>query len=101
MLLNTDNTQNKADQQSDRSDNPLYVRKKGVRVKLRTSQGVTCIGTAHVMWPNGRISDLLNDERRFIPVTDVVIEGDPTRYDILTINKDSIELLFEIHRTLD
>jgi len=34
-------------------------------------------------------------------VTDVVIEGDPTRYDILTINKDSIELLFEIHRTLD
>ncbi len=82
----------------DRSYHPLYVKKKKVRVKVRLLNGKNCFGDCHVLWPDGRTSDVINDERAFLILTDATVEGEPKVYDILTINKEQIEMIFEIHR---
>lgn len=84
--------------EGDRSYHPEYIRKKAVRVRVQLSSGATCIGMCHVLWPDGRVSDEINDDRPFLPLTDVTVQGDSSKYDILTINKKHIELLFEIHK---
>ncbi|HAA59063.1 MAG TPA: hypothetical protein DCE42_30190 [Myxococcales bacterium] len=81
----------------ERSYHPDYVKKEKIRIKIRTTNGMMLFGNCHVVWPDGRVSDVINDKRAFLIVTDAIIEGDPNVYDILTINKDSIEMLFEIH----
>ena len=82
----------------DRSYHPLYVKKKKVRVKVRMLNGKNCFGDCHVLWPDGRTSDVVNDERPFLILTDATVEGEPQVYDVLTVNKKQIEMIFEIHR---
>jgi hypothetical protein len=93
-----DNTSESNSVKEDRSYHPSYIRKKKVRVKLRMQNGLSCIGDCHVLWPDGRTSDAINDERPFFLLTNATVEGERNVYDILTLNKSSIEMIFEIHR---
>jgi hypothetical protein len=81
----------------DRSYHPSFVKKKRVRVKILLDTGKSCIGYMHVLWPDGRVSDVINDEREFLPITDASLEGESATYHILTLNKKHITLLLEIH----
>jgi hypothetical protein len=86
------------DTQSPRADHPDFVRTKPKRVRIVLSDGTRCIGNVHVQWPDGRVSDIINDQRSFLPMTDVVVEGDSTQYTFLTISKAQISLIYEIKR---
>lgn len=81
---------------STRVSHPDYVPTRPVRVRIVLISGMRCIGDIHVKYPDGRVSDVLNDERTFTPLTNVVLEGDSTVYDFLTINKSQISVIFEI-----
>ena len=81
----------------DRSSHPQFVRKKPVRVKVRLLDGTNCFGNCHVLWPDGRTSDVINDERAFLILTGATVEGERHSYDVLTINKSQIAMIFEIH----
>ena len=83
---------------SSRSDHPEFVRTKPTRVRIVLADGSRCIGNVHVQWPDGRVSDIINDQRSFLPMTDVVVEGDSTQYTFLTISKAQISLIYEIKR---
>ena len=83
---------------SKRSDHPEFVRTKPTRVRIVLSDGTRCIGNVHVQWPDGRVSDIINDQRSFLPMTEVVVEGDSTQYTFLTISKAQISLIYEIKR---
>lgn len=83
------------EEKKDRSHREDYVKKKGVPVKICLKNGSYCIGLCHVLWPDGRTSDVLNDERPFIVVTNASLEGDSTSYDLISINKDHIQFLLE------
>ncbi len=83
---------------SPRSEHPEYVRTRPVRVRVVMVGGQRCIGSIHVKWPDGRVSDVLNDDREFVPMTDVVLEGDQTPYDFLTVNKTQIAMIYEMRR---
>ncbi len=89
---------NTSPSQADRSYHPDYVRKKRVRIKVRMTSGVYCIGDCHVVYPDGRTSDVVNDERPFLLLTDATVEGEHNVYSILTLNKSHISTIFEIHR---
>lgn len=84
--------------QQDRSYHPDFVKKKAIRVKVRMLDGHCCIGDCHVIWPDGRTSDVINDDRKFLILTDATVEGEHHVYNILTINKSRIEMIFELHR---
>jgi len=86
------------DSQSARIDHPDFVRTKPTRVRIVLRDGTRCIGNVHVGWPDGRVSDILNDDRSFLPMTEVVVEGDSTQYTFLTISKPQISLIYEIKR---
>lgn len=75
---------------------PEYKRTTAVRIRLQLGNGAQVIGDIHVEYPDGRVSDVLNDARTFIPLTHVVMEGDTTIYDFLTVAKDEIALVYEI-----
>jgi len=75
---------------------PEYKRTTAVRIRLQLGNGAQVIGDIHVEYPDGRVSDVLNDARTFIPLTNVVMEGDTTIYDFLTVAKDEIALVYEI-----
>jgi len=81
-----------------RSDHPEFIRTKPTRVRMVLTDGTRCIGNVHVEWPDGRVSDILNDARSFMPMTDVVVEGDSTAYDFLTVSKNQISMIYEIQR---
>ncbi len=81
---------------SERAAHPEYKRTSTVRIRLQLDSGVQVIGDLHVEYPDGRVSDVLNDGRAFIPLTNVVMEGDTTSYDFLTVAKDEIALVYEI-----
>ncbi len=83
--------------QQDRSYHPEFVRKKSIRVKVQMMNGLCCIGNCHVLWPDGRTSDALNDQRPFLILTNATVEGEHNEYDILTLNKSRIEMIFELH----
>lgn len=83
--------------QQDRSYHPDFVRKKSIRVKVQMMNGLCCIGNCHVLWPDGRTSDVLNDQRAFLILTNATVEGEHNEYDILTLNKSRIEMIFELH----
>ncbi len=87
------------DTQSPRSEHPEFIRTMPVRVRIELASGGRCIGNVHVAHPNGRVSDVLNDARRFLPMTEVVVEGDRTQYDFLTVRKNQIAMIYEIRRT--
>lgn len=93
--VNTKSVTNEEEQ--DRSYHPAYVRKKAIRVKVRMRSGLSCIGYCHVLWPDGRTSDVINDERAFFILTDASVEGEHTTYNILTLRKEHIEFMCEIH----
>lgn len=84
--------------QQDRSYHPDFVKKKALRVKVRMLDGHCCIGECHVLWPDGRTSDVINDDRKFLILTDATVEGEHHVYNILTLNKSRIEMIFELHR---
>ena len=86
------------DSKVSRSDHPEFVRTKPTRVRLVLTDGSRCIGNVHVEWPDGRVSDVMNDARGFLPMTDVVVEGDSTAYDFLTVSKKQISMIYEIQR---
>jgi len=80
-------------------DKSSYVAKDKLRVKIET-QRERVVGFVHVLYRH-RASDLLNDESRFIPVTEAVItplgaEGPANEVPFLAINKDHVVTLFEI-----
>ena len=81
----------------DRSYHPDFVRKQSVRVRVLLTNGKNCIGNCHVLWPDGRVSDVVNDERNFLIITDASVEGEAHSYSVLTLNKTQIAMLFEIH----
>ncbi len=83
---------------SSRENHPKFIRKKRIRVKVQMQSGLSCFGDCHVIYPDGRVSDVINDERPFLILTDATVEGQSNPYDILTLNKQMIEFLFEIHR---
>lgn len=83
---------------NDRARHPDYVRTAQVRVRIRLVTGIHCIGDIHVSWPDGRVSDVLNDSRDFIPLTNAVMEGDNTYYDFLTVAKSQVALAYEFRR---
>ena len=85
-------------QESARAEHPKFKRTKPIRVRMELIGGTRCIGNIHVSWPDGRVSDVLNDERQFMPMTGVVLESDSTRYDFLTVAKSQIAMIFEIRR---
>ena len=85
-------------QLSARSTHPEFMRTKPTRVRVVLENGIRCIGNVHVEWPDGRVSDVLNDTRSFLPLTEVAVEGDSTHYDFLTVNKSGIQLIYEIQR---
>lgn len=75
-----------------------YIPKDKLRVTIHTSRD-RISGFVHVLYRH-RASDLLNDELRFIPVTDAVIapldgQGAPNNIAFLAINKDHIVTLIE------
>lgn len=80
-----------------RSYHPQFVRKTSVRVRVLLVNGKKCIGNCHVLWPDGRVSDVVNDDRQFLIITDASIEGENQSYSVLTLNKSQIAMLFEIH----
>ena len=82
----------------DRSYHPNFIKKRKVRVKVRLSHGINCFGDCHVLWPDGRTSDVINDNRSFLLLTNATVEEEPNTYDILTLNKNNITMIFEIHR---
>ena len=86
------------DNNSPRADHPDFVRTRPKRVRIVLSDGTRCIGNVHVEWPDGRVSDIINDQRTFLPMTEVVVEGDSTQYTFLTISKAQISLIYEIKR---
>jgi len=86
------------DSQIPRADHPEFIRTKPTRVRMVLTDGTRCIGNVHVEWPDGRVSDVLNDTRSFLPLTDVVVEGDSTAYDFLTVSKTQISMIYEIQR---
>ena len=81
---------------SERAAHPEYIRTSAVRIRMQLDSGALVIGDIHVEYPDGRVSDVLNDGRAFIPLTNVVMEGDSTIYDFLTVAKDEIALVYEI-----
>ncbi len=85
-------------EKEDRSYHSSFVRKKSVRVKVRMLDGSCCIGDCHVVWPDGRTSDVINEDRPFLILTDATVEGEHHIYNVLTINKKRIEMIFELHR---
>lgn len=85
------------EQKKDRRYHPAYVKKKEIRVKVRMKSGTSCIGYCHVTWPDGRTSDVINDEREFFILTDASIEGEYCSYNILTLRKEHIEFMCEIN----
>jgi Family of unknown function (DUF6812) len=84
--------------ESERTTHPDYLPTRPVRVRIVLISGIRCIGDLHVKFPDGRVSDVLNDDRDFTPMTAVVIEGDATQYDFLTVNKSQIAMIYEIRR---
>lgn len=84
--------------ESSRKDHPDYVPTQAVRVRTLLETGVLIIGDLHVAYPGGRVSDVVNDDRRFLPFTNVVVEGDSTQYDFLTVAKERIVMIYEINR---
>ncbi len=94
--MNDDNAPQKAD--STRCDHPDYRPTRAVRVRVLLEGGQRIFGNVHVAWPDGRVSDMLNDERTFLPFTDVALEGDSTPYDFLTVAKSRIVMVYEIKR---
>jgi hypothetical protein len=74
----------------------LHIAKTPVRVKVHLKNGRHLIGDCHVPASNGRVSDVVNDERPFLIMTHVTIEQDALDYDVVTINKDAIEMLLEL-----
>lgn len=80
-----------------RSYHPQFVRKKSTRVRILLTNGKNCIGNCHVLWPDGRVSDVVNDDRPFLIITDASVEGEQQSYNVLTLNKSQIAMLFEIH----
>lgn len=85
--------------EQDRSQHPDFVRKKKIRVKVRMLDGSNCIGDCHVLWPDGRTSDVINDERAFLILTDATVEGEHHVYNVLTVNKGRIEMIYELYRS--
>jgi hypothetical protein len=84
--------------QSARKEHPDFIRTMPVRVRIELISGGRCIGNVHVGYPSGRVSDVLNDVRTFLPMTEVVVEGDRTQYDFLTVRKNQIAMIYEIRR---
>lgn len=79
-------------------DRSNYVSKEKVQVKIETTREIIT-GTVHVLYRH-RASDLLNDEARFIPVTEATIKsstggGEAFHAPFLALNKDYIMALFE------
>ncbi|NWF54222.1 MAG: hypothetical protein HXY45_05450 [Syntrophaceae bacterium] len=63
-----------------------------VRAWIKTVDSVYT-GTLYLPNDRDRISDLMNDERQFISVTDVESKDFPSPKKYLAINKDLIELV--------
>jgi len=84
--------------QQDRSYHPEFVKKKNIRIKVQMMDGKRCIGDCHALWPDGRTSDVINDDRPFLILTNATVEGEHFEYNILTLNKSRIEMIFELHR---
>ncbi len=81
-----------------RAHHPQYIEKRPVRVKVRLISGRNLIGDCHVVVPDGRVSDVVNDTRRFLVLTDVSVEDDQVEYDVIAVSKDTIEMVLEIQR---
>ncbi|MCA9521246.1 MAG: hypothetical protein KC609_09745 [Myxococcales bacterium] len=81
---------------SERSTHPKFQRKQPVRVKVKLKSGSVLLGDCHVDFPDGRITDVLNDERSFIPLTQVTMQLDRIVYHVVTLNKSEIELIMEV-----
>lgn len=75
-----------------------YIKKRPVLIKLLLTSGQECIGFCHVDWPEGRVSDIVNDDRKFLPLTRVTISGHHMSYDFLTVNKSLIAMIYEMDR---
>lgn len=79
-------------------DKSEYVAKEKLRVQIET-QRERLTGFVHVLYRH-RASDLLNDDSRFIPVTDVKVTtldgGKENSMSFLAINKDHIVTLTEL-----
>ncbi|HSR12586.1 MAG TPA: hypothetical protein VLS90_14185 [Thermodesulfobacteriota bacterium] len=63
-----------------------------VRAWIKTVSS-TYTGTIYLQQEQTRISDLMNDERQFIGITDVESKDFPAPKPFLAINKDLIELV--------
>jgi len=63
-----------------------------VRAWIKTVDS-TYTGTIYLPRDETRISDVMNDERQFISMTDVDSKDFPSRKAYLAINKDLIELV--------
>jgi hypothetical protein len=94
--MNDDKSPKKVD--SKRSEHPDYRPTRTVRVRVLLEGGQRIFGNVHVGWPDGRFSDIINDERSFLPFTDAAVEGDSTPYDFLTVAKSRIVMVYEIKR---
>lgn len=75
-----------------------YVAKDKIKVSIETTEG-RLDGEVHVMFRH-RPSDLLNDDNKFIPVTNATLtptqSGAPARqYDFLALSKQHIVFLTE------
>ena len=80
-------------------DRTNYVSKDKLRVQVETARE-RILGFVHVLYRH-RASDLLNDDNRFVPITEAVItpldgDGAPNNVSFLAINKDHIVKLFEV-----
>ncbi|MCX7043925.1 MAG: hypothetical protein NTX50_00370 [Candidatus Sumerlaeota bacterium] len=79
-------------------DKTNYVSKDKLRVRVETTRE-RILGFVHVLYRH-RASDLLNDDSRFVPITDAVIsmvgsDAPPNHVPFLAINKDHIVTLYE------
>ena len=75
-----------------------FIDKQPLRVEIVTAEW-RIEGDIHVMI-NHRPSDVLNDETRFVPLTDAVLHpragGDPETRPFIALNKDTILILREL-----
>jgi hypothetical protein len=76
------------------------VQFKKVRAWIKTV-GSTYTGTLYLPKDHTRISDLMNDERQFLSLTDVDSKDFASPKAFLAINKDLIELVEILDRDLE
>ncbi|MCK6527770.1 hypothetical protein L6R50_09475 [Myxococcota bacterium] len=75
-----------------------FIHKRPILVKLLLTSGQECIGFCHVDYPDGRVSDIINDDRNFLPLTKVSIAGHHLAYDFLSVNKSLVAMVYEMDR---